>query len=119
MASKVAMTGTLTVTGEGRTEAKPEIARIQLSVVTEAKTAEEAVRENAAAAARAIERLKGLGIRASSIQTAGINVSPKVSYEEGPEKGKITGYRAEDSLNVEVSIDLAGRVIDEAVAAGV
>lgn len=119
MASKTATTGTLSTTGEGRVQVKPTLVRIHLSVITEAKTAEEAMRDNAARTTPVIERLRELGLRSNDIQTLGITVYPQMSYDEGSDQGRITGYRAENTIAVETKVGLAGEVIDEATAAGV
>lgn len=118
MASKTATVGTLSTTGEGRVQVKPTLVRIQLSIITEAKTAEEAMRNNATRAAPVLEALQELGIRPNDIQTLGITVYPQMSYDEGSDEGRITGYRAENTIAVEAKVDLAGEVIDEAIAAG-
>jgi uncharacterized protein YggE len=118
MASKAPITGTLSAVGEGRVQVKPDVARIQLSIVTEARAAEDAVRENAAQAEQVIERLRALGLRGRSLETLGISVYPQLSFDAGTERGRIIGYRAENTIAVVAPVELAGKVIDEGVGAG-
>jgi uncharacterized protein YggE len=111
--------GTLTLTGEGQVQAKPDIATINLGVVTEAKTAQAAVAQNAELLNRVLDRIKALGIPAEDLQTAGFNISPVVDFQEGsPTFGKIVRYRVEDTLRVKVPVAQTGKVLDEGIAAG-
>jgi uncharacterized protein YggE len=111
--------GTLTLTGEGQVQAKPDIATINLGVVTEAKTAQEAVAQNAELMTQVIAKIKALGIPAEDIQTAGFNISPIVDFEENsPTFGKVVSYRVEDTLRVTVAVALTGKVLDEGIGAG-
>lgn len=111
--------GTLTLTGEGQVQAKPDIATINLGVVTEAKTAQAAVAQNAERMTQVLERIKALGIPAEDLQTAGFNISPIIDFEENsPTNGKIIRYRVEDTLRVKVPVAQTGKVLDEGIAAG-
>ena len=111
--------GTLTLTGEGQVRVKPDIATIDLGVVTEAKTAQEAVAKNAELMNQVLDRMKALGIPTADLQTAGISISPIVDYQENsPTNGQIVGFRVEDTLRVTAPVTLAGKVLDDAVGAG-
>lgn len=111
--------GTLTLTGEGQVRAKPDIATIDLGVVTEAKTAQEAVAKNAELMNQVLDKVKALGIPAADLQTAGISISPIVDNQENsPTNGQIVGFRVEDTLHVTAPVTLAGKVLDEGVGAG-
>ena len=111
--------GTLTLTSEGQVQAKPDMATINLGVVTEAKTAQEAVAQNAELMTQVLNKIKALGIPAEDLQTAGFNISPVVDYQEdSPTFGKIVSYRVEDTLRVKVPVALAGKVLDEGIGAG-
>jgi hypothetical protein len=112
--------GTLTLTGEGQVQARPDMAMINLGVVTEAKSAQEAVAQNAELMSQVLDKIKALGIPASDQQTVGFHISPVVdSQEHSPTYGKIVSYRVEDTLHVKAAVALAGKVLDEAVGAGV
>lgn len=111
--------GTLTLTGEGQVQAKPDIATINLGVVTEAKTAQAAVSQNAELMNRVLDRIKALGIPAEDVQTAGFNISPVVDFQENsPTFGKVVRYRVEDTLRVKAPVAQTGKILDEGIAAG-
>lgn len=111
--------GTLTLTGEGRVQVKPDLAMINLGVVTDAMTAQEAATKNAELMNKVLTRIKGLKVASEDLQTVGINIAPMVDYDEhSPTYGKNTGYRVEDTLSVKVPVAMAGKVLDEGIAAG-
>lgn len=110
--------GTLTVSGAGEIKVKPDTAWIHLGVSTRGKSAQQAVIENAERLTAVVNRIARLGIGEESLQSSGPTVSPIIQYEEGPDKGQILGYAAENYLTVRASVDLAGKVFDEEVAAG-
>lgn len=108
----------LTVTGQGRSTAQPDMARIDLGVSTRAATAAEAMSQNSAAQAKVIETLKAEGIEARDIQTSGLNLSPVIEYAQD-QAPKLTGYAAQNTVAVKVR-DIAGlgAVLDKLVASG-
>ncbi|MCS6912223.1 MAG: SIMPL domain-containing protein [Myxococcales bacterium] len=115
---KQAHVGTLSVTGEGQVKVRPDIAWIHLTILTEAKVAQEAAEQNAARTAQLIEQMRGLGIPAEDLRTVGLHLYPVYSFEEGPDRGRLIGYRAEDTIRVEAPVELAGKVFDAGIAAG-
>lgn len=110
--------GALHVSGEGQIKVKPDVAWIHLTTITDAKTATEAVADNAARMGQVIERVRALGLPPEAMRTVGLHLYPLFSYEEGPDKGKIVGYRAEDTIRIEAAVELAGKIFDEGIAAG-
>jgi uncharacterized protein YggE len=110
--------GLLSVTGEGQVRAKPDVATLRLGVLSEAKTASDAVTANAVAMTQVIEAVKGLGVAEGALQTVGLNLYPVLSYDEPNARNVIVGYRAEDTLSVETAVELAGKVFDAAVKNG-
>ncbi len=111
--------GTLSVVGEGMVKARPDVAILDVGVVTENMSARAAVSENAERMERLIGRIKGLGILPEDLQTVGLTVSPIVDYDEKSSTyGKIVRYRVEDTLKMHVDPARAGVALDEAVGAG-
>lgn len=113
-----AHTGSLTVSGVGEVHVKPDVAWVNLGVVTHARTAQEATAANATRMQAVIERMKQLGIAEKKLTTGGLSVYPVVQEAEGPDKGQITGYTVENHLTVRCAIEMAGQVFDEGIAAG-
>lgn len=127
----------LSLTAEGESLRTPDIAMFSAGVVTQARNAAEAIRENSERMDSVIAALKRAGIADRDIQTSAINLSPRYSdperdaqirarqsgqpyiQPEEPEARRIIGYEARNTVNVRVR-DLAnmGRVIDTLVAVG-
>jgi uncharacterized protein len=111
--------GTLSVTGEGEIRVRPDIALIDIAVVTNAKNAQQAVQQNAERSNRVIDSLKDAGIRAADIQSVGFDVIPLVDSEQkSPTFGQILEYRVVAHLRIRVSVEEAGETIDASVRAG-
>ena len=71
----------------------PDIVRINAGVVTQAPTASEAIRQNAARMARVRAALRRAGIADRDIQTSAISLQPEYRYAEN-QPPVLTGYRA-------------------------
>lgn len=108
----------LSVSAEGTSEARPDLATINLGVTTEAQTAAAALADNARRMTALNAALRRAGVAERDIQTSNVSVYPQQQYVEG-QQPRITGYQANNSVTVKVrNIDNTGRVIDAAVAAG-
>ena len=109
---------TLSIAAEGRVERAPDVADLSAGVVTQARTASEAMRANAERMTAVIAALKRAGIAARDIQTAGLNLNPQYLYREN-QPPQLTGYQVTNNVAVRVR-DLAnmGRTIDALVAEG-
>ncbi len=104
----------LTVTGEGRVEAVPDMATIRLGVTAEARTAAEAIRANSRSMTTVLERLKAAGIEDRDLQTSNFNVSPRWersgSTNEAP---RIVGFVAQNMLSVRIrDLSILGETLD-------
>jgi uncharacterized protein YggE len=112
--------GTLTLMGEGQVRVRPDLARIDLGVLTTAKTAQEAVARNAQLMTQVANRVRGLGIPSEDLHTTGFTISPIVDTDDkSPTFNQIIAYQVQDTLAVRADIGKAARVIDEGVSAGV
>ncbi len=115
------MRPTISVTGEGRVEARPDMATISLGVTTEGDTAKAALEANNSALAAVIERLKAAGTEDRDIQTSGLSLSPRYDYNATDSSGQnqITGYIAANLVTVRVrNLDGLGTTLDSAVSDG-
>jgi hypothetical protein len=118
MSKKDTATGTLELSGEGHVNVKPDMATVRLAILTEGKTADEAVSKNAQKATELIERMLRFEIPRDAMKTTGLNLYPVYNTEPGSEIAQITGYRAQDSIAIEAPVSLAGKIFDAGVAAG-
>jgi len=108
----------ITVVGNGKAAAKPDIARVMVGVDRMAPTANEAADEANAGIEAIMEAVKGQGVEERDIQTAYFSVYPEMDYREGG-SGEVVGYRASSSLNVTVrDITKVGDILDQATTAG-
>ncbi|MFG6083069.1 SIMPL domain-containing protein [Paracoccus litorisediminis] len=108
----------LTVTGEASATAEPDLAIITLGVSTEGDSAAAAMSENSTRQKAVIDALTAEGIEARDIQTSGLNLSPRMQYDNN-QPPKMVGYTAQNSVTVRVR-DIAGlgAVLDKLVATG-
>ncbi len=110
---------TITVNGEGRASAVPDMAVISIGVKTDGDTAAGALRDNSAAMKATIDKLKELGVANKDIQTSGLSVNPRYDYEKNRANPRIIGYVASNTITVRLrNLDDAGAVIDQAVQSG-
>ncbi len=99
--------------------AAPDIARVGTGVTTRARSAKEAVRLNALAMQKVVDRLKTLGIAAKDIQTSNFNLNAQFTYPNGGGSPVFAGYEASNQVSVKLrEIDKVGDVLDALVAAG-
>lgn len=113
---------TLSVTGIGSAEGKPNSARMQVGVVTEVSEdvgAEEAVRRNSVAINEVIESLKEEGVSEDDIETSSFDLSVRRDYIESRKRSEIIGYRVTHMLSVTTpDTNVVGKLIDVAVDSG-
>lgn len=105
-------------TGSGVIQVKPDQARVDIGVVTQAKTAQDAASQNATQLTAALAKLKSAAGTNAEVKTSGYSLQPVYSYPPGG-KPTIDGYRATNSVQVTTS-DLAaiGKLIDVATQGG-
>ncbi len=120
-------TRTITVSGQGEVESRPDTAFVSVSVVTEAEEAATALDQNNSQVQSVIDTLLENGVADADIKTQSVRLDP-VFAQPGPQESstpattptqQITGYRATNMLQIRVT-DLAnlGSAIDTAVGAG-
>lgn len=109
----------ITVSGLGRTEARPDMATITLGVQTEAATAAAALRENSARLAAVLDRLRAAGIADRDLQTSGLNLGPVYDHRPDRQAPRISGYQAGNMLTVRVrDLSALGSILDLVVEDG-
>lgn len=127
----------LAVNAEGQSRRVPDIAMFSAGVVTQGKTAGEALTANAAKMDEVVRALKRAGIAERDIQTSALSLQPQYSNPEQeaqlrariarevyvpssqPQAPRIIGYEARNSVQVRVrKLGEMGRTIDTLVTAG-
>jgi uncharacterized protein YggE len=108
----------VTAVAEAVIHAEPNQAEIDLGVVTQARSAPQAGKENAEKLARVMAELKKLLGKGDELKTASYSLQPNYRYPQGG-KPEITGYTATNILRIKTG-DLTGvgKVIDVAMQSG-
>lgn len=118
----------ITVTGEGKVSAAPDIAQVSFTVSEEAVTASQAQDAAAKKINVALAVMKDMGIADKDVKTSSYNISPKYAYQPPcynypcpyNEAAKIIGFTAAQTVEVKVrDIDKTGDVLSALGDAGV
>ena len=114
---------TITITGEALASAAPDIAWVDMGVVTEGKTAGEALAANTAAMEKVFDGLGKAGIDKKDMQTSNFSVYPVYEQvrpdDNRPHTPKIGGYTVQNQLTVKVrDLDNLGAILDKVVSLG-
>lgn len=114
-----AVSGTrLDVVATGEVTRVPDIARVSAGVVTQAQTAQDAIRQNGAKMQSVRAALERAGIAARDIQTSNVSLQPDYRYAEN-QPPQLVGYRASNEVTVRFrDIAETGRILDALVAEG-
>lgn len=111
-------TNTVTFSGEGKVIVAPDVAKVDLSIVTNASTSKAAQDQNSQRSKALVDFLKKQGVEDKDIKTVGYNIYPQYSYrpEDAP---RVTGYQVSQTVQVKVrKLDSVNTILDGAVAAG-
>lgn len=106
--------GTLQVTGTGTVQVAPDEAIVHLVVITEARTAAEAVASNAKRAQATIDAVSAQPNH--GVTTTGPSVSPILKYDSNVTT--IVGFRATNGVEVRTKVGYAAQIYDAGIAAG-
>lgn len=108
---------TISVSGEATIYSEPEIANLNVQIITSGESAEEAQNENAQITDAVKSALISEGLPEKNIETTSYSVNPQ--YDWSREKQTLIGYQAYHSLKVKVEdIEDIGTYLDAAVDNG-
>ena len=109
----------IATTAVGESRVSPDRALVQVTVQSRSESAAGAAADNSTKQERVIAAVKAAGVAAPQIRTVGYRVSPEYAEPERGRPPRVTGYRAGNTVQVEVrSVDNVGKVIDAALGAG-
>lgn len=91
---------TITVDGEGKIVALPDLATINLGVQTENKEVATAQKENTEKMNKIIEAIKAQGVKPADIQTTNYQINPQYDYRDG--STKLRGYIVTQNLTLSI-----------------
>lgn len=110
---------TIMVSAQADVRIAPDMATINAGVVTQANTADAAMKDNRAKMSAVFEALKKAGVADKDMQSAGITINPQYHYAEN-QPPVVTGYQASNTVNVALrDMSAIGSVIDALVSQGV
>jgi hypothetical protein len=89
----------VTAQGEAVIIAEPDQAQIDIGVLTQARTAPDAAKENAEKLSRVLAQIKKLLRKGDEVKTTGYTLNPNYRYPQGG-KPEITGYTAANVLQI-------------------
>lgn len=108
----------VTANGEAVITVEPDQAQIDIGVVTQARSAPDAAKENAEKLARAMSQVKKLLGKGDEVKTASYSLNPNYRYPQGG-KPEIVGYTATNVLQIKTgSLENVGKLIDAAMQSG-
>ena len=108
----------VTASGEAVITVEPDQAEIDIGVVTQAKNAPDAARENAEKLARVLAEIKKTLAKGDEVKTASYSLTPNYRYPQGG-KPELIGYTATNILRVRTgTLANAGKLIDGAMQSG-
>lgn len=116
-----ALVPSVTVVGTAEVHGEPDMAEINVGVVTEAESAGEAVKQNNQAMEDLLAALDEHKIAKKDIQTTSFNISPQRRHDPSRrgEPPEIVGYQVTNQVHVKVRrIEKLGEILDAVVARG-
>lgn len=108
---------TISISGEGKVLAKPDIGQVDLSVVSDAATVAAAQKDNTDKMNKITQAMKDLGIKEEDLKTVNYSIYPRYQYTKG--KSEIIGYEVSQTLEVKIrDLDKAGDILGKAASLG-
>jgi uncharacterized protein YggE len=108
----------VTANGEAVITMEPDQAQIDIGVVTQARSAPDAAKENAEKLAHVMSQVKKLLGKGDEVKTASYSLNPNYRYPQGG-KPEIVGYTATNVLQIKTgSLENVGKLIDAAMQSG-
>lgn len=112
-------TNTVSFNGTGKVTAKPDIAVISASIVTQDVNSKSAQDKNSVKSNAVDDFLKKQGIEEKDIKTSGYNISPQYKYPPYGGQPTISGYQVSQSYEIKVrDLDKISTVLSGLVTAG-
>ncbi len=107
----------ITVSGEGKAFAKPDIAMVSFGATTQSQKSQDAVNKNNEIMNNVIGAIKNLGVDEKDIQTTSYNLSPLYDYTE---RGSVfKGYQLNQQISVKIrDFDKISDILDKATSRG-
>ena len=103
---------TISITGYAEVSAKPDVAQITISVLSENRDLGIATEDNNTKTNAIVSFLKENGIEDKDIKTSNYNINPRYEYYSDYRNRYLAGYEVSQSLSVKIrNLDLVGEII--------
>lgn len=110
---------TITASGQGGIKVTPDVAYVNIGVVSENKELTKAQDDNKTKMNAVMKSLTDLGIKKEEIKTTNYYVSPKYDWNQSTGKSVIIGYTVTNTVEVTINdISKAGVILDKVVSTG-
>jgi hypothetical protein len=91
---------TIAISGQGKITSIPDIASVEVGLLTEKSDVKSAQKENTEKMNRLIANLKSLGVESKDIQTSYYNIYPQYDWPNG--KQVLRGYQVNQGVSVKI-----------------
>jgi uncharacterized protein len=110
----------ISLSGHGETRVTPDIATINMGVMSSAENAKDALAANTKAMTDLMTTLKAANIESKDISTTNFSVNPRYDYSQNNgQPPKVTGYDVSNTVMVTVrKLDQVGELLDKSVTSG-
>jgi uncharacterized protein YggE len=109
----------ISVNGEGKVTAVPDVATLSVGVDAQASSVADAQSQAAAAMDKVMTALKNGGVATKDIQTQYYNIQKVTRWDNNNQQEITIGYRVTNTVTAKIrTVDEAGAVIDAVTAAG-
>jgi hypothetical protein len=110
---------TISLSGQGTAEARPDAAVVRLGVQTEAELADAALAQNNQQVQALMQALKDAGVAEEDIQTQALRLHPRYQEPAEERERELVGYVATNMVQVRTQdLENLGALLDTAVQAG-
>ena len=108
----------LTTHGEATVSLTPDIAELDIGVVSQAPSSEEAAQQNEKRASALMAQLRTV-TPSASFKTVNVSVNPNYRYPKDGGTPKVLGYTASDTVRIDIpDVSLLRKVIEAATKSG-
>ncbi|WP_439106927.1 SIMPL domain-containing protein [Congregibacter sp.] len=108
------------VSGKAERRVAPDMAQLQLDVVTENLDVATARREADAITGRALAALRDAGLADADVDTTGLSITPQFRWLKDERKQELTGYRVSRNIEVRLlDLDMLGELLTTLTDTGI
>lgn len=112
-------TNTVSFSGEGKVTAKPDIAKVDFAIITEAVSSKDAQNNNSLKSKMVVDFLKKQSVDEKDIKTTRYDIYPQYKYPYN-NKPEISGYQVTQKTEIKIrDLEKVSSILDGAVSAGV